>query len=394
LKIVHVCLCDAYKEDWEYHRNLASEYDVEHGNSVYIISSSLSTDQNANWVFGESKKFDTSSGIHVYQLKNLFNKSLLLQSKTNGVIGIYKTLECIKPDIIMVHNLQTLSLYEITKYKRAHPWVVLCGDTHADFYNSARNFWSKKILNNIIYKKIINDNIKYFNKFFFHGVDTREFYEKMYSLSIPNAELSSIGAKVLDYQTLIEERRKLRKFLGWDESKLYLLHSGKMNARKKTKDILLALSKIKSSNIELNIIGNFTEDQEKLLLPMIEADPRVHFLGWKTAKELKKYLCISDLYLQPGTMSITLLNSLSVGTPAVIYPYKDYEQYFNGWEYLAKNSTEIQNRIEEALNDREDLLRRRVCAYNIAKEKIDISLFSSKLYNVKSSDKLVIKKLK
>lgn len=384
-KIVHICLCDAYEELWEYHRNLASNYDVEHGHSVYVITSSLTTDKNANWVNTRSENYKTANGIVVYRLKNRITWSQKVQEKLRKVESMYETLEEISPDIIVVHNLQTVSLYDVIKYKKNNLSVVLCGDSHADYFNSARNFISKNILNKIVYKKIIKDNIKYFNRFYFHGKSVKAFFEDIYSIKLDNYVMSTIGAKVESFDTVTKKRKKQREKLGFSNDKLYLIHSGKLEPRKKTKEILEALSEIDSDKVELYIIGNIDEEQSAILMPMIENDKRVHYLGWKTADELKNYLVAADLYLQPGTMSITLYSALANATPAVVYPYDDYRFIFSGWEYLAENEKDIRQSIEAALKNRNELEQRRMLAYNTAKSKLDISIFCNSVYE--TSDK-------
>lgn len=386
--IVHICLCDAYEENWEYHRNLASNYDITKGHKVYIVTSSLTTDKNAKWTNGESGISTTSNGIKVYRLNNRL-RNRAIQGKLNGVTGLYNTLCQISPDLIMVHNLQSISLYDIAKYKKKFPNTILCGDSHADYFNSARNFISKYLLNAIVYKKIIKDNMRYFNKFFYHGESVKKFFEVMYSIKLSNYVISTIGAKVESQEIVDNKRIEIRHKLNWDDKKIYLVHSGKLEPRKKTKEILEALYKVKSNSFILLIIGNIGDDQRDILRPLIERDARVKFLGWKSSSELREYLLAADLYLQPGTMSITLYNSLACGTPAIVYPHDDYKKFFDGWEYLVKTEQEIIDVLNRVLENRDELTKKRTYAYNTAAKKLDISLFCEEMYRTNPNEKVI-----
>ena len=171
LKIVHICLCDEYNEDWSYHRNIISEQNKADGHDTYIITSAY--DMNHEGGQGNKDEGITVNkyGITVYRLPNKYFLQDKIQRKIRSVKCLLNSLETIGPDIIMVHNIQTFSLKEIISYKRQHPQVLLLADSHASYDNSAKNFVSKYLINKMLYAPLVR---KYFYSFdmFYHIIDS------------------------------------------------------------------------------------------------------------------------------------------------------------------------------------------------------------------------------
>jgi hypothetical protein len=66
---------------------------------------------------------------------------------------------------------------------------------------------------------------------------------------------------------------------------------------------------------------------------MISEDPRVEFLGWRSATELTDLLCAADVYLQPGTQSVTMQHSLCCRCAVILDDVPSHKVYVdgNGW---------------------------------------------------------------
>ena len=81
---------------------------------------------------------------------------------------------------------------------------------------------------------------------------------------------------------------------------------------------------------------------EPILYPLIKSDDRVTYLGWKTGDELIEYLCASDLYLQPGSASITIKQALCCGNAVVVArDIEGYDIFMNNTGWYGSSKEEL-----------------------------------------------------
>ncbi len=380
MTIVHICLCDPYAENWSYHRNILSEQNAHDGNDTYIVTSEYQMDTDGNHGGKGDNMYTNSFGVHVIRLADVFPYSKRVSSKMNTVRGITRTLEEINPDIIMVHNQQTFNMYDITRYKRKHPKVVLLADSHASFANSCRTKFSKWIVQGIIFRHVIRKNYRYLDGMYYIGLGELEFFRKEYGIYEDNNSILPLPARFIGIKDKEENRKLVRQELGVKNNELLFVHSGKMSKEKRTKELLECLKEFNNANFKLVIIGSIP-DTNKELYDLIESDERFVYLGWKTSTELSRVISAADLYLQPGSVSVTMNNALAVGTPIMIFPHNVYKQFFEGWEILAANNEEMTNGFKKIFENPELLKEKIPMAYATAKRYFDCSVFAREMYS-------------
>lgn len=374
-------MCDSYAEGWSYHRNLMSEQNKKDGHDVTIITTEYTMGKNGESIKTDSGISYTTSKIKIVRLKaRVPCLPLIIQDRLRWVVGLYKQITIERPDVIMVHDIQFLSLTDISRYKTEHPSVYLCGDNHGDYFNSARKFLSKEILHKHFYRYIVQKNFKNFDKFLYLSYETKTFFEEMYNVDLKQAVFSPISFPIMSLDEKAIIRKDIRRKLEISEDTILLVHSGKLESRKKTQSILSALKQIPEGNFKLIIIGSIPKDEHESLISLINKDKRVDFLGWKNASELRRYVAAADLYLQPGTQSVTFMDSLSVATPVMTYPHISYQPYFNGCELKVCSTDEIINALNKILEEPPILQRKSILAHETAKQYFDIKKAASQIY--------------
>ena len=380
MKIAHICMCDPYAEGWSYHRNALSKQNAKDGHQVYLITSQYTMDKDGFPQKVSAGQYTNEYNVHVIRLRDKYPLPVYIQSKIRIVNGLYNILLNIQPDAIMVHNIQFFSMDEVIKYKKNHPNVHLYGDTHADYWNSGRNFISRKILNGIIYKAIIKRSIKYFDRFFYITLETKEFFGKMYGIDTSSFELTVLCCELMPKKDKELCRKQILEELSIPLDDLLFVHSGKLGKGKKTKELLKAFSQQNNPHMHLVILGSIPSSEKEDLDKLINSDKRITFLGWKDESSLKRYIAASDLYLQPGTQSVTMMNALACGTPVMVFPHRSYQIFFNGCEFAVKNYDDICNTFQ-IINDNPDILRQKsVYAYEIAHQYIDSHMAAKTIF--------------
>lgn len=380
LKIIHICMCDPYAENWSYHRNISSIQNAIDGHKVFVITTRYAMDENGKGCYINEEPYKNKYGVKVIRLKNKLIHSRIIQSRLRLVNGLYKLLESIEPDIIMVHNPQFWSVFDVTKYKRNNPKVTLLVDSHADYTVSGRNFVSKYILNGIFSRFLMKANIMYFDKLYFITQQTKDFFLELFTKRIPENVIIPLGSRYYPVDEKNEYKSIVRYELNMDEDELLFVHSGKLDKRKKTDVLIKAFSKVKALKAKMLIFGSIPDNMTSVLYPLINADERIIFMGWTDSYTLAKYLCAADIYFQPGMHSITLQNALSCGTPAVVAPNTSYEEYFDNWQFVCDGEKDLEILFLDLSVGKYDLKAMSQSAYVTAEKYFDSRIFAKDMY--------------
>lgn len=387
MKIVHICLCDLYAENWSYHRNILSEQNAKDGHDTYIITTEYAMDINGKHGSRGIQTYTNKYGVHVIRLKYKYYLPKSINGKLNTVKGIKEQLYRIKPDIIMVHNQQTLNLIDIKKYKKRNPDTILLADSHASFANSCRNPFSRWIVQGLFFRWIIRSSFSYVDGMYYIGEDELDFFRTVYGIKRSENNILPLPARFIEQEEKERNTFAVRSELSMSKDELLFVHSGKLAVEKKTMDILRCLKEFKNKKFKLLIIGSIPNGCEDLKRE-IESDERFIYMGWKTSEELMRYVSAADLYLQPGSVSVTLNNTLAAGTPVMVYQHKAYRRFFGGWEIPIGNIEDMTMQFSKVFENPEKLKEKVQYAYAIAHKYFDCKIFANEMYGyVSKSDK-------
>lgn len=325
VRIAHIGLASYFTENMTYQDNQLSHQNAVDGHDVLFVTNA------SKYVDGKIadtgyEDFRLEDGVRLVRMpyRNILNKSISI--KVRAVRGLYDLLEEFDPDVILFHGLACWSVLDVIRYKKRHPAVKLYADTHTSAYNSGRNWVSLHIMHRIFYRWLIGCAMPYLEKFFYVGASEREFARAHYNVPEKMMEFFPLGGNPPEAETAALHRAKCRKMLAMADGELLLVHSGKLDALKRTKELLEAFAAVPELKARLAVIGDIPETEKQNLLPLMEADSRVAYLGWKTSAELLEYLCACDLYCQPGSVSATLQNAVCCGCPVMAYPHLSYTE--------------------------------------------------------------------
>ena len=367
MKIVHICMVDAFSDGWSYHRNIISEKNKADGNDVTIITSRYSMGVHGENVKEKVGTSYTKGGVKVVRLEDalpLCPKEF--QGRVRWTKGLFEALCEEKPDVMMVHNLQFFNLGEIVKYKNIRKNVKLIGDTHAMRANSLpKGSIRALIMHRIVYRYLINKYFQYFDKFGYISVYEKIFFEKMYGIDLKDAELIPLPSVGVSREDKLKFRSEIRKKHSISEDTVLFVHSGRLMAEKRTFWIFRAL---KNSNIKckLFIIGSIPDARKERFEKYLREDERIEYLGWMDAEELRSYLAAADLYLQPGSVSVTYHNAMAAGTPVMAHPFQSYREIARGGEIFVESPSDIKKVFDKIENDSSFLGNMSLRAYETA----------------------------
>lgn len=379
MKILHISLFSHYTEGLYYQDNLLPEQNAVDGHKVTIICN------NTKYVNGTVKKVLESqivleNGIKIIRIKFKYLINNFITDILSITPRLGKILNEINPDIIMYHGIKGFEIFTIIKYKMKNREVKILFDSHADFHNTANRYLSKYLLHRLIYRVIVKIALKYIETIFYITEETKLFLIKSYNINKNKIKYLPLGGQIINKNIKNEYRTIIRKKLNIGESDILFIHSGKLTNEKKTLEIIRAISKIKCRDIILLIIGYIPVENMQIFSEYLNNDNRIRYLGWKSGDDLLKYICASDVYIQPGRQSATLQNAICCGVPVMVYPHIGYTRILGNSAFYIESENEIIVKMEYLIKNREVLKNMETEIYQIAQKELDYKVIASKMY--------------
>lgn len=324
MKIVHLCLSAFFIDNYSYQDNLLPKYHVKMGHDVTMIASLFTfNEQGKGCYLDDYSEYEDNSGFHIVRLPYKF------PVKINRTLRHYERFEEIldreAPDIIFAHNISFGDTTVIVKYLKKHPDVKVFADNHADFVNSAKNFFSKYILHPIIWRHYAKKLEPYLTKCFGVTPMRCRFLREMYHINPEIIDFLPMGVDDESIPTNRSEvRSAIRQELSIDENDIVVLTGGKIDKLKNTHILLDALKEINNEHIHLIICGTLTPEMS-YLKDEIDSNQNIHYLGWCNADRVMNCMVASDIACFPGTHSTLWEQSVGVGLPAIFKRWNEME---------------------------------------------------------------------
>ncbi len=379
MRIVMITLGGIFTEGMTYQDNLLANQLKDDGNDVTVIATCY-TYKNGKCIEVKEEDSVLDNGIRLIRMKYKNILGNFISKKIRMVKGLYSFLEENKPDIVFFHGIQSFDLYSVSRYIKYHPSVKLYVDNHADYYNSAKNCLSKHVLHKIFYKMIIQKSLPYINKVFCVSYESHEFAIDVYDVPVDKSELYPLGGVVLDEDSRNEKRRMVRYKLGLKNEDILMVHSGKMDSLKQTEEVLKAFRRTPSDRLHLVLIGSLSDKISENVGRLMLTDKRIKYLGWKKGDKLIEYLCACDLYVQPGSQSVTMQNAACCKSALALYPYKSHKYLLKDSVFYIKNENDMIRLFRNIAANPLIIEQKRQLSYKVAIEKLDYKILARRLH--------------
>lgn len=378
LKILHIGLASHYTENMTYQDNMLSDQNAADGHETTYVSDTLCYIDGELRDVGEEDKI-LPNGVHLIRVKYDAYPIPVLTTHVRRCRKIRTIIDNTAPDVILYHGLVGYELITVSEYKRAHPNVRFYADCHADYNNTGRTrlslLWHKTVNRFFVQKAI-----PYIDKILNLTYETKAFAIETNNISEEKFEWYPLGGTLLSRQERMAKREAILAELGIDPDNIILTHSGKLDPLKKTKELLNAFASIDNSKVTLLICGSFDQSNEDELRHLIDKDPRVRYLGWKTSDELIDILAATDLYCQPGSQSATMQNAICCGCAILLFPHVSYRDYTNGNVFWAEDEEQIREALVKAISDKEALNGMKEKSLEFAAQHLDYKKLAQRLY--------------
>ena len=315
MKILHICVCGPYTDDFNYQENLLTKYQVESGYEVSLIAS--------QWAWGDDGKikqitktdYVDSVGAKIFRLEIKGNKNVFYRYKRFRTF--YETIEKVEPDIMFVHNMQFFDIDQIVQYAKKHK-VVIYVDNHADFSNSARGMLAK-----IFYKTVWRHYAKliepYTDKFYGVMPSRVDFLINIYGLPKNKCELLVMGGndELIQKAERHEVQSRIRAKYHIADDDFLIVTGGKIDAYKTQTFLLMrAIREMNIDRIRLLIFGSVDDEYKDEMNSLCDGSI-IQYAGWVESDQSYEYFAAADLVVFPGRHSVYWEQVASQGIPMI-----------------------------------------------------------------------------
>jgi len=374
MKILHCCLANYYIDNYGYQENILPKMHKLQGHEVAILASTETFVDNNNVGYIEPKSYCSEDGIPITRLP--YSKLLLhsIMKTLRMYKGISIELEKFKPKIIFLHGFQFLDIKHFVKYAKKNPDVKIFIDSHADYFNSARSWFSRNILHKIIYRHCAKIIEPYTTRFYGVLPARVDFLMEIYKLPKEKVELLVMGAEDDKVQQARSEKvkREVRDALGIGPEDFLIVTGGKIDATKKHIFLLMeAVHEIPDKTVKLIVFGSIAEDLKDSLKSLSDGK-RVQYIGWMEADQTYRYFAAADLVVFPGTHSVFWEQVVGLGIPIIVKYFEGMTHIDAGGNcvFLYQDSVqEIRDRIIEIQSDREKFAKMKKVAEEIGMQR-------------------------
>ena len=375
MRIAHLCLSNFYIDGFAYQENELIRQHVATGHEVLVLASTESI-KDGKTVYVEPGTYEGAEGATVVRLPYRRGSAKLMR-KLRTHPGVYDALQRFCPDTILFHGTCGWEVQTAARYVRDHPDVAFYIDSHEDWNNSAKGFVSRELLHRRYYGPILRMAEGAAEKILCVTTETIDFVHDLYHVPKHRLEFYPLGGHLVEDADYPARRESARTRLGVGPDDIMLVQSGKQTRAKKLTESLRALGRTQDAHLKLFIAGVLAADVEQEVRAMIAADPRVSFLGWQSTKQLRDLLCGADVYLQPGTQSVTMQQSLCCRCAVILADVPAHQVYKreNGW--FVRSEVELANALSEVA--RADIPAMQKNSECLAREMLDYRVLANRI---------------
>ena len=344
MKILHLCLSAFYIDNNSYQENILPKMHKKMGHEVLIVASTETYIDKKEIGYVEPSKYLNEDGIKVVRIPYARLIPRKMVHKLRIYRHLYDELECFSPDFIFIHDVQFLSILTVKKYLKRHSNVKAVADGHTDFCNSARNFFSYRILHGIVYKFCAKTIEPYVNHFFGTLPARVDFFINVYHIKKNKVSLLPMGADDDILLKIQNEQldRKIREQYGIRENDFLIVTGGKLNRnRPEILYVLKAVAELNNPIVKVLFFGNVSDDYIQEFNRVIQS-PNIINAGWQSTNKTYEYMAAGDLVFFPGLHSVMWEQAVALGKPCVFKKINGFTHVDLGGNAVFLNDTSFE----------------------------------------------------
>ncbi len=317
MRITHLCLGCFYPDGFSYQENMLPKFHQQQGHEVSVIASLQTFDENGKTAYlPHGSSYRNEYDIPVVRLD--YKKPVKVYRKMKRFVGTYEALCQASPEVLFIHGCQFLDIDKVVRYLKRHPQVKVFVDNHADFSNSATNWFSKKILHEAVWKRCAHRIDPYVCKWYGVLPARVDFLKNIYGLPEEKIELLVMGAddEKVAAARMPEVRASVRDRYGIGEDDFLIMTGGKIDmAKQQTILLMQAVNRLSQNRVKLLVFGSVIPELKEQV--MANCSDKVQYIGWVESDKSYDYFAAADLVVFPGRHSVFWEQVAGLGIPLI-----------------------------------------------------------------------------
>ncbi|NMB92557.1 MAG: glycosyltransferase family 4 protein [Parcubacteria group bacterium] len=389
MKIVHVV--DYFQPTLGYQEVFLAKEQAKLGHEVIVVTSNryapvLYVNKAAESILGSRIRrsgFFIEEDIKVWRLKTLFEFSSRV-----WMIGLAKKILELKPDVINIDGVNTISALRISWLKlhnKKFRNIRLIIDDHLNPEGSMSKLKFMYPLLKHTTLKLVNQAV---DSFIAVSETTREFMFQNYGISFDRIKIIPLGAdtSLFKYDSLA--RQEIRNKLKITKNDVVYIYTGKIIPFKYLEILIESAFELmkKYKNIKVLFVGYSDQQYENQLRSIIKLKNLEECFIWQKAvpnKELYKYFSAADVAVWPHLHTNSILEAMACGLPVIVCDESrscEEVKYNNGLIYRDLDVKDLKEKMEQLYlnedlrkelgNNALEIVQKRYNWSNIAKEFI------------------------
>lgn len=352
MKIVHICLCGAMTDGFNYQENVITKYHKKMGNDVTIIASQWIWNSDGKLKRTYKTDYINEDGVKMVRLSI---KHGTVNSRLKTYPDLYGAVEKERPDILFIHDCQFLDIRKLALYAKKHPNVKVYVDNHVDYSNGAHGWFSRNLLHKGLWRFCVKKIEPYVTKFYGVLPARVDFLKEMYDLPANKCELLVMGAddELVEKAANPKIMKETRISLGIHGNDFLIITGGKIDEWK-TQTLLLmeAIQNISAERVRLIVFGSVSDNLKEKVNALVD-DVKIQYVGWLSSEESYNLFGAADLVVFPGRHSVYWEQVAGQGIPMIVKDWPGTHHIDLGGNVLfleQDKAQEIQGKIQELLD--------------------------------------------
>lgn len=352
MKIVHICLCGAMTDGFNYQENVITKYHKKMGNDVTIIASQWIWNSDGKLKRTYKTDYINEDGVKMVRLSI---KHGTVNSRLKTYPDLYGAVEKERPDILFIHDCQFLDIRKLALYAKRRPNVKVYVDNHVDYSNGAHGWFSRNLLHKGLWRFCVKKIEPYVTKFYGVLPARVDFLKEMYDLPANKCELLVMGAddELVEKAANPKIMKETRISLGIHGNDFLIITGGKIDEWK-TQTLLLmeAIQNISAERVRLIVFGSVSDNLKEKVNALVD-DVKIQYVGWLSSEESYNLFGAADLVVFPGRHSVYWEQVAGQGIPMIVKDWPGTHHIDLGGNVLfleQDKAQEIQGKIQELLD--------------------------------------------
>lgn len=352
MKIVHICLCGAMTDGFNYQENVITKYHKKMGNDVTIIASQWIWNSDGKLKRTYKTDYINEDGVKMVRLSI---KHGTVNSRLKTYPDLYGAVEKERPDILFIHDCQFLDIRKLALYAKRRPNVKVYVDNHVDYSNGAHGWLSRNLLHKGLWRFCVKKIEPYVTKFYGVLPARVDFLKEMYDLPANKCELLVMGAddELVEKAANPKIMKETRISLGIHGNDFLIITGGKIDEWK-TQTLLLmeAIQNISAERVRLIVFGSVSDNLKEKVNALVD-DVKIQYVGWLSSEESYNLFGAADLVVFPGRHSVYWEQVAGQGIPMIVKDWPGTHHIDLGGNVLfleQDKAQEIQGKIQELLD--------------------------------------------